>query len=350
MPKISVIMPVYNVEKYLRSTLDSVFNQTFKNFEIICVNDGSTDGSGKILQEYMTNPKPGRPRMRVIYQANQGPSVARNSGMEEAQGDYIFFMDSDDLIHPQCLEIMHYLSEKHKVKLLCCEHYKEEFPGQYTLDGHKIYDNKDSIHVIETDNPLKFFDPESKPRLYYTPTFKLFKRSMLKDLKFVPGMYFEDLPFIATLLKQKPKTLMVPEPLYYYRKNTESITNKGFTEKHLRSYHQALNIIKEEYMQPDTMKEWNFLLKHLYPYVLGRIVYKIGNCNSETKQELLPIWRGMLSDLVKSKCISWGQEVVKPKKRFLPYIFTAKHHKRILPQLERTLYESSRKRLTLSRV
>ncbi|MBR5160328.1 MAG: glycosyltransferase family 2 protein, partial [Thermoguttaceae bacterium] len=101
MPAISVIIPVYNVEPYLRECLDSVVNQTFRDIEIICVNDGSTDGSPAILEEYAAKDS----RIIIIHQQNGGLSAARNSGMNAAKGDFILFVDSDDYIKQNTLEI-----------------------------------------------------------------------------------------------------------------------------------------------------------------------------------------------------------------------------------------------------
>ena len=101
MPKISVVLPIYNVEKYLRRCLNSLLNQTFTDFEAICVNDGSLDKSLHILEEYASKDF----RIKIVTQENQGLSMARNNGLKIAQGDYIYFLDSDDAIHPQLLEI-----------------------------------------------------------------------------------------------------------------------------------------------------------------------------------------------------------------------------------------------------
>ena len=100
---ISVIIPIYNVEKYLPRCLESVINQSFSNIEIICVNDGSTDNSGKILAKFGAKDA----RFRIITQDNQGLSASRNNGMEIASGSYIFFLDADDFLHPQALEIFY---------------------------------------------------------------------------------------------------------------------------------------------------------------------------------------------------------------------------------------------------
>ena len=106
MPAISIIIPMYGVEKYLRRCLDSVQNQTFTDWQAICVDDGSPDKSGEIAEEYAKKDK----RFVVIHKENGGLSDARNAGMEHATGDYILYIDSDDFIHPQTLEIAYSLA------------------------------------------------------------------------------------------------------------------------------------------------------------------------------------------------------------------------------------------------
>ena len=108
MPKISIIIPMYNVEKYLRRCLDSVQNQTFSDFQAICVDDGSPDNSGEIAEEYAARDK----RFVVVHKENGGLSDARNAGMPYATGEYIMFLDSDDFIHPQTMEFAYALAQK----------------------------------------------------------------------------------------------------------------------------------------------------------------------------------------------------------------------------------------------
>ena len=114
MPEISIIIPVYKVEAYLRRCLDSVLAQTFQDFEVICVNDGSPDGCDKILAEYSAKYK----NIQIINQENQGLSVARNNGLKQANGNYIYFLDSDDAIHPQLLETAHTYAERFSADLV----------------------------------------------------------------------------------------------------------------------------------------------------------------------------------------------------------------------------------------
>ena len=108
MQAISIIIPMYGVEKYLRRCLDSVMNQTFTDWQAICVDDGSPDNSGKIAEEYAKRDK----RFMVIHQDNGGLSDARNMGMKHATGEYIMFLDSDDFIHPQTMEMTYYMARR----------------------------------------------------------------------------------------------------------------------------------------------------------------------------------------------------------------------------------------------
>ena len=108
MPAISIIIPVYNVEKYLRRCLDSVLNQTFTDWQAICVNDGSPDGSGEILAEYAARDS----RFIIVNKENGGLSDARNAGLPHATGEYIMYLDSDDFIHPQTMEIAYHMARR----------------------------------------------------------------------------------------------------------------------------------------------------------------------------------------------------------------------------------------------
>ncbi len=119
MPKVSVIIPVYNTEKYLRQCLDSVINQTLTDIEIICVNDGSTDNSTNILNEYANNDS----RIIVLSQKNSGAAIARNNGINNAIGDYLYFIDSDDYVDTTFLEKMYSKSLKYNADICLCRRY-----------------------------------------------------------------------------------------------------------------------------------------------------------------------------------------------------------------------------------
>ena len=131
---VSIILPVYNVEKYLKDCLDSIFRQTFRDFELICVDDGSTDSSGKILDELAE----ANPVMQVFHTENHGLSAARNYGMSHAKGKYIVFIDSDDSVIPDYLEIFYREMEEHHSDLVACG--RKMVPGirQWEKASHEV--------------------------------------------------------------------------------------------------------------------------------------------------------------------------------------------------------------------
>lgn len=139
MPTISVVIPVYNVERYLRRCLDSVMQQTFSDWEAVCVNDGSSDGSRAILQEFADRDS----RFRIIDKENGGVSDARNVGVANALGEYVIFLDSDDLIHPQTMEISYALSQRDSSDIVSW--YKDKLFRPELLIRSKIGMNIDSV-------------------------------------------------------------------------------------------------------------------------------------------------------------------------------------------------------------
>lgn len=137
MPEISIIIPVYNAEKYLNMTLNSVLRQTFVDFEVICINDGSTDASWKILQEFSKKDN----RIKIYTQENSGGSIARNNGLEKARGKYIAFLDNDDIYHPQYLEILYKNIKDTDADVSCCSYIRFEGDNDYIFENKLEKDN-----------------------------------------------------------------------------------------------------------------------------------------------------------------------------------------------------------------
>ena len=213
MPKVSVIIPVYNVEKYLRECLDSVVNQTIKDIEIICVNDGSTDGSLDILNEYCSNDD----RFVIINQENQGLSVARNNGLNSASGDYVAFIDSDDYL----------LSNDYFEKLYsACEKYNADIAVASIIRGNE----KKSKYIYKIDKEEVAIDYKDKLLLCDVPDSnyvwnKLYKRESLlaTGIIFPPGTLYEDLYYTHKVLYYMDKVVTVCGVDYFYRKRQGSI-------------------------------------------------------------------------------------------------------------------------------
>lgn len=213
--KISVIIPVYNVEKYLRRCLESIINNTYKNIEIICVNDGSPDNSLNILNEYAAKDS----RMVVLSKSNGGLSSARNKGIKESTGEYITFIDSDDWVHPQFFEILIQTLEYDNTDVAICgfsqvEKYEDCFIN-YLNNG---YDRKKwiiSIDELLHDKKYKMFKVYSCGVLY--------KKNKIYSL-FPEGIkVIEDNIFNLLNLPLYSKISIINIPIYFYYYNNESI-------------------------------------------------------------------------------------------------------------------------------
>ena len=222
-PTVSVIIPVYNAEKYLSSAVNSVLAQTFDDFEIIAVDDGSTDVSPEILKKFAKFVN----CIRVIKQKNAGPAAARKTGLGAASGKYVYFMDADDLIHPQLLECAHELAGLHAADMVCFGFAPGKEP-----DFHKISCMKSKAVA----NPLDYY---FKPGgINDSAACKFFSRAFLKNARFAPDgvRYCEDNIFTLSLLRKNPRTVLLDAPLYFYRPNPESITRKATTTAQVRDY------------------------------------------------------------------------------------------------------------------
>lgn len=230
--KVSVIVPVYNVKKYLAKCLDSIIAQTLKDIEIICVNDGSTDGSDKVLEEY----KKKDARIQVVNRKNGGLSAARNTGMPYAKGKYIGFVDSDDYIEPTMYELMYYNAEHFQSQLVICAAHKIDDTTGIVFDDDPYYtlgyfpkelDNRAFTHVDTKD----FFQD-----LCVMAWNKLYLRSFLeeKNAKFPDGYIFEDGPFFTDIYFDMDRVTIVRDFLYYYRVNRANsivcMGDKDFTD------------------------------------------------------------------------------------------------------------------------
>ncbi len=224
--KVSVIVPVYNVKKYLAKCLDSIIAQTLKDIEIICVNDGSSDGSDKVLEEYKKKDS----RIQVINRKNGGLSAARNTGMPYAKGKYIGFVDSDDYIEPTMYELMYYNAEHFQSQMVICAAHKIDDTTGIVFDDDPYYtlgyfpkelDNRAFTHVDTKD----FFQD-----LCVMAWNKLYLRSFLeeKNAKFPDGYIFEDGPFFTDIYFDMDRVTIVRDFLYCYRVNrANSIVCKG---------------------------------------------------------------------------------------------------------------------------
>ena len=236
-PKVSVIIPVHNVERYLRECLDSAVNQTLRDIEIICVDDGSTDRSGEILTQYARRDD----RLRVITQECAGVSVARNRGMEEARGEYIFFLDSDDCILPHAMEQLYDLARKEQLDVLM-------FAAEKFFDSEWDQRNRDSAGAYEREPELTTNRVVQGWELMNLHTrhgkFKglvwlhLYSRAFLEQegLRFLNGIIHEDELFTTLAAWKARRAYCIPDVLYRHRVRNGSIMTGRTLEQYFNNY------------------------------------------------------------------------------------------------------------------
>mgnify|MGYP000375050398 FL=1 len=226
---VSVIIPVYNVEEYLKEALESVVNQSLKDIEIIIINDGSTDKSLRIIKGYATKDK----RIKIINQKNQGQSIARNSGIENAKGKYIYFMDSDDYIALETLEICYKKCEKYELEMVCFDAFSFS-----NIENFKYITNYDrsflEVNKIFTGREFTRLCLKNKKNIVSSCLY-FFKREILsrEKLKFYPEIQYEDNLFSTILLDKVEKLIYINKQFYFRRYRENSIMTQKLTKKKL---------------------------------------------------------------------------------------------------------------------
>ena len=222
-PLVSVIVPVYNAAKFLPTCLNSIINQTYQNLEVIIINDGSTDNSPDIIEQY--NEKDNR--IKAFTQKNQGLSGARNTGLSKATGDYVTFVDSDDKIEPTMIEkLLSALNEAESDIAVCS--FKE------------IFKNKKTTHFNKQDYPKTVYHTEQALRamlkeegFMVSATMKLFPINYFKNIKFPLGKLHEDVGTTYKLIMKASKVVFVPDELYIYVHHEKSIISGDFDDRKL---------------------------------------------------------------------------------------------------------------------
>lgn len=230
MSKISIIVPVYNVEAYLEKCLDSLINQTYQNFEILLIDDASSDRSGQICKEYAQRDN----RIRYIKKSyNSGQGDARNLGLENATGDYITFVDSDDWINLDCIEKLFHNLIENDADIVMCHFYRfSESSG-----GYLLYTPDFQSGLIGLTD---FFEAAFKGlSLYIAPWGKLFKRELLEfptPIRFPRGKIAEDIDVLHRIYLRSHKIYFESEALYCWLERSNSTSTTFFYEKKGKDY------------------------------------------------------------------------------------------------------------------
>lgn len=244
--QLSIIVPVYNAEKYLKTTADSILSQTFSDFELILVDDGSTDKSGFICDGLAEKDS----RIKVLHKPNSGVSDARNAGLDAAVGDYIGWVDSDDIIEPDMFEKLMRTALRENADIVQCEHDRAD----KLTDGHKefLYEGITPRELIDTQYTLR----SGRRTNFLALWSKVFRRELFDGLRFPSGRTHEDHALMCRIVMNAKTIFVSKQVLYHYIKREGSIIT-GFSPKKYRDVTAALydNIIYLKEYDKDLYKK-----------------------------------------------------------------------------------------------
>ena len=296
--KISVIVPVYNVEQYLERCVDSIINQTYTNLEIILVNDGSTDNSGKLCDELAKKDE----RIRVIHKENGGLSDARNRGIDESESDLVGFIDSDDYIDSDMYEVLLKNLNDTDADLSMCALY-----DVYNNTPEAQVTNKETWK-LSSEQAIRMV-MEAKI-LSVTAVNKLYRKSLFTDLKFEVGKIAEDAFIMIKLLDKCEKIVATNEKKYYYVHRENSITTQKFSTKFLNvieAYEQNRKIILEKY--PELQDVAQMRMNWAYFYVLDRLLLDKEYSDKKLENKLISYLKNHSEGILTDSLFTKGRKI-----------------------------------------
>ena len=307
---VSVIVPVYNVAPYLREALDSVVNQSYKDLEIIIVDDGSTDGSASICEEYAASDN----RIKLVHQPNKGLSGARNTGLELATGDFVSFIDSDDSISPVFVESLVNAIVSSSASIAICRLSSIDTSGNMSGVAATSVFPTIQAGVFEREEALRALVDE---RMSVNVCNKLFRRELWSDIRFLEGHVYEDALPEFKLFDKSERVVLLDEALYNYRQRTDSITSSVSLDKIndcILAHYSVSEFIKSSLI--NVIPEPLFLKKHqrLLSFL---IVSYIKLIKSSSKDKTLE--RELRTLVLKAKR-EVGMDTLEPKAKLYYYV------------------------------
>lgn len=222
MPKVSVIVPVYNAEPYLEQCVDSVLKQSFADVEIILIDDGSTDGSSGICERLSQENE----RIHFIFKENGGAATARNAGLDAANGEFILFCDSDDILHPQMLEILYGMLSKSNADIAMC-HY-DFFDDTYDNPALDITAELEECYMVNCEDILNHFSEHYRRVSLVSLCMKLYRRTVFNGFRIPEGYIEEDSLALPYILERVNYIVKTDRKLYHWRNTPNSVTRAGF--------------------------------------------------------------------------------------------------------------------------
>lgn len=262
--KVSIVVPVYNIEKYITRCVDSLLNQTYKNIEVICVDDGSKDKSLSILNEYAKKDS----RLVIISKENGGVSSARNLGIKKARGEYITFVDGDDFIDINMIEEMINIQKETNADIVKCSYVKDYIYKQIPYNMNL----ENEINVYDSSNIEELYNHFMKKYILNSMCCQIIKTEIIKDNNLCVDtnyVYGEDARFNYELYTNIKKAILIDRPYYHYFYNDNSATTIKSEEKITRRIKEALSLYDSLY---EYIKKWNMDTEENRQTIAGRVI------------------------------------------------------------------------------
>lgn len=264
--KLSIVAAVYNLQDYLPRCLDALVNQTMKDIEILCIDDGSTDKAPQIIEEYQ---KKYPEKVKVFHKGNGGEFTTRNYGLERAKGEYVTFVDTDDYVEPDWAEKLYNAAKENDADLAICGFERID------LVTNKVI----AINMTGFGTAVKEINPKDDYLLFINPApwNKVYKREKIEDLKFLPFRGFNDTLFLASCYTRIKKIAFIPDVLYHYYLRYDSQIH-SINEQDVNNLKKYLIEVKELYKKSNKYGEMKYMLDtfaflHLGTSVMYRVSY-----------------------------------------------------------------------------
>lgn len=305
MELISVIVPVYNIERYVERCINSIVKQTYCNLEIILVDDGSMDMSGKICDAWKQNDS----RIKVIHKENGGLSDARNAGIDAASGQYYVFIDGDDEIHVEMIQRLYDALIAVKAEISMCRIEKIESSRRFTtrtFESKEAYIELNSLDAVRK-LLLDKMDCSACPKLY--------KKELFDNIRFPKGKTNEDFAVMYKIFITADKVVYMPDVLYFYFQREESITTTSFSIRQFDKYDNCIEMV--EYIKnsmPEVINEAKFYLYRQTIYLLKTVCLK--NLNEIYHDQFLKMRKTIIYGTRDILCCKWL-----PLKEKLMYLY-----------------------------
>lgn len=285
---ISIIVPIYNMEQHLKKCISSIIAQTYQNIEIILINDGSTDKSKKICEDFANKDD----RIKIINQKNKGVSGARNAGIDIAKGEYLGFIDPDDYISEDMYEILYNLITKYVADISMCSHYRVEKNMNsclYITEELEFYNKDEALKALLIDKKIQNYSWD-----------KLYKKDLFKNIRFPLGKNYEDIGTLFYIFEKITKLVYINSPKYFYLRRESSITETR-SETNLTDYINMSYVrnkyIEKHYPELEIYNSYNIVIAIINTFRYG---YKLTDfLDSKMMQEMYTVFEKILTSSLK---------------------------------------------------